>query len=812
MASLIESSTLSQSGYRDPGLPGLTLVLSPDALRRTMLRRRALRTDQRLRLTYLRYKPGRRCLAFYCCDSPIGTEWFYAVAHRRESWSKHAVRYRRVQHYRPDWNLWTLDGLCVSFYPFPTDPNLRIGRVFGDPNARRDFLQRVFRDRPEWHGGTLSVLAYKPERRCMAKLSVDGQPCAAIKFYAPGDFEPARIRAKQFRSSQQLRIPEIVGRSKRHRVLAMQWLPGNTWYLPSTWDDMSESALEGIGRALATLHRHHAGVELPMRLPDLGSDLSRLADDIARLTPERRNDVSSLFAEMAACWSTNERNSVVSHGDFYGRQVLPDSGHVGIIDFDQSRWDDFHVDLGNFLAHASYDSLRTRDNAFSEQPPVRGNSSPTDELCHSRELIFDRIADSLCHGYEVASGRQVDHNRLKIATAIGLARLLPQPFRRNEPQWQSMMAHMLQEIRQRVTSACQPHAYAAASINLQSPGFLANTPNTPDNSTAVVRDSQIPWLEEMLDLSKVRRRWTTGVEGGSCASWRAPDAAALLRHKPGRRCLIEYRWLDNGRPEPKKPVLLGKVRARGLDLRTYNLQRELSDRYGHRLAAAGMTLPKPFGLVPTWNMWLQEKMPGISPWDLLDNDWSPILATRIAMAVAALHCLPIDCGREHRASHELDILLSRLLPMAARSEHKHKIVHILQRCEAIVDAIPDVPPQLIHRDFYPDQVLVDGPNIVFLDFDLAAMGDGQLDIGNFIAHLIEWNLRRGKPANASQSFSDALVNAYCMIMPAATARVIHAYVVLSLARHIELSTRLPGRGHTTVPLIHLVTAKLDSVT
>ena len=61
--------------------------------------------------------------------------------------------------------------------------------------------------------------------------------------------------------------------------------------------------------------------------------------------------------------------------------------------------------------------------------------------------------------------------------------------------------------------------------------------------------------------------------------------------------------------------------------------------------------------------------------------------------------------------------------------------------------MPKPTPQGIHRDFYPDQVLIDGDHLYVIDFDLYCMGDPALDIGNFMGHIIEHSLRiLGYPA------------------------------------------------------------------
>lgn len=88
-----------------------------------------------------------------------------------------------------------------------------------------------------------------------------------------------------------------------------------------------------------------------------------------------------------------------------------------------------------------------------------------------------------------------------------------------------------------------------------------------------------------------------------------------------------------------------------------------------------------------------------------------------------------------------------LMPVVAKDYHhwQDHLTHLLERCTTLADALPPVEPTGIHRDFYPDQVLIadelrqpDQPSRLYLlDLGLYCAEDPALDIGNFIAHLTE---------------------------------------------------------------------------
>lgn len=762
---------------QDSDLRGVPLLFEPTRLVETLSPTDVSRIGGSLELVYLRYKPTRRCLALYEYMTSDGPRWLHATAHQQESWSKHAQRHQRVKHYCPEWMTWTLEDYQVSLYPFPADPNLRMGRVFSHVDVRREFLERLFPQTPEWWEGQLSVMAYKPERRCMAKLVVDGNPCAAIKFYAPGDFEIAKQHARQFRSEHPLVVPRVVGRSQRHRVLAMSWMPGSTWQLPQRWTVDHNAEVYRIGEALGRLHLQNGAVpqidsQDHPSAPRVSTEIQRLCEDVAEYLPSQQHRLQQAAERLIKRWRTDRRDCVLSHGDFYARQVIPQHDAVAMIDFDQVRWDSRYVDLGNFIAHAWYDTLRARQNSFSRSSPL------THEASTASETIGDTAKDyqascrlsiaALCDGYSQSTGLAVDRQQLLHAVGIGLFRLLPQPFRRNEPQWEAFTANILDAIQ----------------------------------NDLGVGDAGIPWMSDATDLERAQRQLNSAIQPTQRAEIGEIINVELRRHKPGRRCLIEYQW--SGGPSLTEPLVtaFGKIRARGLDRTAFRIQQTLYAKHRDELARAGVVIAEPIAEVPLWRMWLQKQCAGVLPWETFDGPQGVELARRVARGIAAYHQLPLKLDRTHTVDNEWSILQERLSLLVDDERYRNDVQEILTRCGALVAELENTTRHCIHRDFYPDQLLVDGPRLAFLDLDLSSMGDGQLDVGNFIAHLIEWCLRRGKPAGALQHVCDALTETYCEIISEASPQAITYYVQLSLARHIELSTRLPGRSHTTKPIIN----------
>jgi hypothetical protein len=270
----------------------------------------------------------------------------------------------------------------------------------------------------------------------------------------------------------------------------------------------------------------------------------------------------------------------------------------------------------------------------------------------------------------------------------------------------------------------------------------------------------------------------------------------VLHYKPGRRCLIEYtcKTADS----THHVTVLGKVHTKSRHERSFRLQQALWEHGFDYQSNDGISVARPIGIVPTCQMWLQEHVPGTSCWHAFASSHGETIAAHIAEAAHKLHQTDIVTARVHTIDDELQIL-EKKLPQVVRlmPQLKSRIEMVLTRCRELADSIPFTQQTGIHRDFYPDQLLLNGDRIFLLDHDLYCMGDPHLDIGNFIGHLIEYSLRVHGHPDAFAASQNALLERYCCLSKDSHSTLIGAYATLTLVRHIYLSTRIAGRGNNT---------------
>lgn len=285
----------------------------------------------------------------------------------------------------------------------------------------------------------------------------------------------------------------------------------------------------------------------------------------------------------------------------------------------------------------------------------------------------------------------------------------------------------------------------------------------------------------------------------------------LLGLKPGRRAVVRY--------ETSSGPLIGKLRAGHRPTSPFRLM--------ERFRAAGfdrgpVRVAEPVAVFSDLEMWVQRAAPGRPGNELLAD---PVVAADVArLAAGALHAVhrcAVPTRRVHSIDDELAVLDRRL---AATAELRPDLHHRLRALAALchrrsVDARRldrRGGPTGIHRDAYADQFVVDGleprraDDVVttIIDFDLHCLGDPAVDVGNFVAHLTEHALRSvGDPAALADAEA-ACRDTYLALAGPEHGAAIDAYVDLSLARHVALSTTVAGRDHLTDAVLELCEARL----
>lgn len=738
----------------DNSLPGIPVLLDPTKLREALSDWLGAGS---MRLVNIRYKPNTSCLVTYCIESKGVRDFVYAKAFRSDDWHVRSQKFGK--------SAWLDNELAVGVFRFPDDNKLAsLVTLQKDPDQ---FLSRVLLDDQEFGKATdLQTLAYKPNRRYVALLCDENKNRAVLKLHCKSTFKSANAAAATIKKLGIDGLPSRIGRSKRHRALAYQWIDGSPFDfgnimlgdLPQTIDQIFDF-LDQIHRPVDT-QKFKVAVRPPMTgirpvvkyLSLICSPLGTTANQILKQLIDNR---------------PSQYQPLLSHGDFYDRQLLTTCDQLVACDFDELCVDDATADIANFVANLRLgNAVGKLESDFVNQ---------TDSLC--REQL--KAADS-------TAVRRYLWNQ-----AVALMRLSTHPFRSGNSKWVEQVdsilnqcKSLLDEMRFTISHSCSdfptPDHRKLAELHEDS-SFKFLREINEENATEILK-KQVPRLAKRFGEFAVA-------------------IANPIRHKEDRRCLVEFELAtDKG-----IRFVLGKSSAKRTDKKAYNAQRLLFRQHGFNSGVHdGICTPRTYGCCEPWQMWLQEKVEAKSAGELMDSGDFASVVDRIAPAIHKLHESSFVPQRSHGIAEEMTILSERLTQVRnSNPVIGQRIATILEKARPIADFIKSghAVTTSIHRDFYQDQILFSQDKTYLIDLDLVATGPAALDIGNFLAHLTEHGIRNHNDPFFWSGEEQRILSHWLRLANRSSSDEVAGYKAMSLARHIAISQSIQSRNETTSRII-----------
>ncbi|MEY6432461.1 aminoglycoside phosphotransferase family protein [Thioalkalicoccus limnaeus] len=409
---------------QDRNLPGLALLLDEHhalSLFRTAWPQHRL---QRLATTYLRYKPGVRCLAGYLGHTRDGPMLWHAKAYTADEYTNVRDAAARASSDGSASAPALLDDQCIAAWHFPTDRKLVGLSDLASAEPRARWLREQLPDKTALWRARLETLRYKPERRYVGKLTTGVRDEALAKVYDQRDFENAWRAAKTIQTwtvREPLIVARPLGRSKRRRFIVSQWLAGEPLSELLLGADCSADRLCEIGAALAEFHR-----QVPDHLERVAREHEAMAvlaaaNAAAWLCPDLAPRLRRLAPRIAAELLAAPAEQRPIHGDFSADQILVAAHGIGIIDYDRTRVGDPAADFGTFIAQLE------RNEVCGTLPVGRAGE----------------VAEALNDGY-CRQARCAQPSKTDLYVAAGLLRLAPHGFRNRLVDWPVHIEHLLQ--------------------------------------------------------------------------------------------------------------------------------------------------------------------------------------------------------------------------------------------------------------------------------------------------------------------------------------------------------------------------------
>lgn len=411
---------------RDPDLPGLRTLLDPVAFVAELTGVLPELDSARVQIYYLRYKPGANCLAKFRLDLNGETIWGYAKTYGSDASAKFTKACQRatVPTSIGPGRVLLVDS-AIEVVCFPNDSKLETLARLMDDTGRKEILTRLLPDAPDPWEATVTGLSYKPERRFVARLDVDGEPHAVLKLYAQREFQRARDNADAVHSARVLQLPDQLGSSSHDRIVLLDWLPGTPLQQIITRPSLDRSIVRNVGAALGELHSQ-VGKGLDKHKPKRIRETIRSAVAGIRFTcPELGRLALDIDERLGRLVAAERPELRAIHGDFYADQVLADGERVSIIDLDNAVRGNPAADLGLFIAHLEH-------NVLSEGRP---------------KAPVSIVRDALIEGYETVREAPT-RAQIDLHTAVGLVQLAPHHFRNREPGWSERTAITLRRAQE----------------------------------------------------------------------------------------------------------------------------------------------------------------------------------------------------------------------------------------------------------------------------------------------------------------------------------------------------------------------------
>ena len=405
----------------DALLPGLAVVLDPECVHEKVAAAVGA-CGLRLKATsvqYLRYKPGTSVVATVRVRTDVGSSLGYVRAWSRDRGAPEPVVLGATRPTRQAraWTPLVDDEAMVAVAPAGADLRLRgVPKVLLESRSWLRRLDVTGSDGPGDLSAAVSVreLRYKPGRRWVARVDVDGSPWAVAKAVRRPALHHA-VGALRQASDAGARVAPLVAVDRRNEVFVSRWVAGVPLE-PVT----AGPSLPDVGAALASLHRTPVPLAWPAADPvTTGLDALRA---VRTVLPAAAPEAQRCLGLALAALADPPSRRVLVHGDLNAEQVvLGPSGPV-LIDLDRAQVDEPLADVASWVAHArgampSLDAPSARDQA-------------------------ERLLD----GYRSAGGDPGDVSRLPALVALALLQRSVEPFRYRRVGWPEL-------VRQRVRAA-----------------------------------------------------------------------------------------------------------------------------------------------------------------------------------------------------------------------------------------------------------------------------------------------------------------------------------------------------------------------
>jgi len=289
----------------------------------------------------------------------------------------------------------------------------------------------------------------------------------------------------------------------------------------------------------------------------------------------------------------------------------------------------------------------------------------------------------------------------------------------------------------------------------------------------------------------------------------------IIRYVPEQNCSvrIQLEIAQSQSKQQKKMVVYGKNFYNQSGQQVYHIMCQLWDS---EVCKQGiLNIPKPLLYHSQYRMLWQMGVPGVMLSELYANQTLFLNGVaNSARQIALLHQVPLhDCPRNNQEKivqelHKVGQLLKKF-NVPCRQE-------ITNLIEKLVGFFSNVMPEhqvTLHGDLHLKNILVDSDRVFLIDLDNISLGNPLLDIGSFIAAILNLELTGSIPSSFAEQTIEVFLPVYCEAVPwTVNTTDLRRYIAMALVveRIFRSFTRLKaGRMEIIEDLLKQAETMLD---
>jgi len=213
----------------------------------------------------------------------------------------------------------------------------------------------------------------------------------------------------------------------------------------------------------------------------------------------------------------------------------------------------------------------------------------------------------------------------------------------------------------------------------------------------------------------------------------------VIAEGEGQRLIVEYSLNDDAAPTARPSRrLIAKFFSDGMGARSFSVMRCIASALD---ALPGqppvLAIPQAYFYDPDLRLQVQQRVRGTAYPELLARRGFRIHLRLAGQALSCLHSLPVSGEAPRRmAEHMAELMRPHPLRLAeALPEMRVRVEGLVSAMLEAESRWPGTPPSWLHRDVHMDQLFRYEGRVWLIDWDLAAVGDPAVDVGNFLLQI-----------------------------------------------------------------------------